>query len=204
MAACFGESHTGSKPLFFGTVKPNLGHGEAVSGVTSIIKTLMILRKGLIPKHISIKTIINESLAIHCLENIRIPMNTVPFTIANEDCKRRILILLEEFLESQPQSGDPRQKHVVAISGATEWSLRENIQRMVQYLTSHPSMNLADLSYATTARRTHHLYRSVWVATKTHELVGLMNGRLMNTSLKSPAPRSLNPIFVFTVNPLNI
>ena len=214
VAACFRESHTGSRPLFLGTVKPNLGHGEAASGVTSIIKALVMLRKGLIPKHIGIKTRMNESLATHCLENIRIPMDTVPFTTANEDNKRRILInnfnatggntciLLEEFLESQPQSGDPRQKHVVAISGATEWSLTENIQRMVQYLTSNPSTNLADLSYTTTARRMHHRYRSVWVATKTHELVGLMNGMLMNaslkSSLKSPAPRSLNPIFVFT------
>lgn len=43
VAACFGESHTGSEQLFLGTVKPNLGHGEAVSGVTSIIKALMML-----------------------------------------------------------------------------------------------------------------------------------------------------------------
>lgn len=210
VAACFGKSHTESKPLFIGTVKPNLGHGEAASGVTSIMKAIMMLRKGLIPKHIGIKTGINESLAIHSSESIRISMDTIPFTTVNEDGKRRILmnnfnatggntcILLEEFPESRPHNGDPRQKHIIAMSGATEQSLTENIRRMAQHLTSNPSTDLADLSYTTTARRTHHRYRLVWVATKTHDLVGLMEGSLKSASPKLPTPRSLNPVFVFT------
>lgn len=72
-------------------MKPNLGHGEAASGITSVIEALMMLGKGLIAKHIGIKTGINESHAIHFLENIRVHLNTVPFTTANEDCKRRPL-----------------------------------------------------------------------------------------------------------------
>lgn len=40
-------------PLYVGAVKPNIGHLEAGSGVAGLIKTIMILEKGLIPPNIN-------------------------------------------------------------------------------------------------------------------------------------------------------
>ncbi|KAL4861076.1 hypothetical protein BDV12DRAFT_204384 [Aspergillus spectabilis] len=42
-------------PLLMGSIKPNLGHGEASSGLTSIIKASLALERGQIPATISVK-----------------------------------------------------------------------------------------------------------------------------------------------------
>lgn len=40
------------QPLWVGAVKANLGHGEAASGVTALIKTLLVLREKKLPPHV--------------------------------------------------------------------------------------------------------------------------------------------------------
>ncbi|KAL4912325.1 hypothetical protein BDW62DRAFT_24860 [Aspergillus aurantiobrunneus] len=44
-----------SQPALLGSVKPNLGHGEASSGLLSIIKAILALERGQIPPTISVK-----------------------------------------------------------------------------------------------------------------------------------------------------
>ncbi len=40
------------RPLYLGAVKANVGHGEAASGVTALVKVLLMLQKNLIPPHV--------------------------------------------------------------------------------------------------------------------------------------------------------
>lgn len=40
-------------PIYIGAVKPNIGHLEAASGVASLIKSILVLEKGLIPPNIN-------------------------------------------------------------------------------------------------------------------------------------------------------
>ena len=46
-----------SKKILVGSVKPNLGHGEGVSGITSILKVVLALEHGIIPQTIGVKEI---------------------------------------------------------------------------------------------------------------------------------------------------
>ena len=41
--------------LFLGSAKANVGHGESVSGVIALIKTLMMMERNEIPPHCGIK-----------------------------------------------------------------------------------------------------------------------------------------------------
>lgn len=56
LSRVFGESHS-EAPLLIGSVKTNLGHSEAASGIASIIKTTTALEQGLIPATIGLKTL---------------------------------------------------------------------------------------------------------------------------------------------------
>lgn len=47
---------TRERPLYVGTSKPNVGHSEAASGSTGLIKTVLALEKGMLPPQILLET----------------------------------------------------------------------------------------------------------------------------------------------------
>lgn len=52
IGATFQRYRTPENPLFVGAVKSNIGHLEGSSGIASLIKTIQVLEKGLIPPNI--------------------------------------------------------------------------------------------------------------------------------------------------------
>ena len=91
---------------------------------------------------------------------------------------------------------DPRSAHVVVISARSLPSLKLNKQRMVEYLTSHPQTKIADISYTTTARRTHHVFRTVYSVQSLRDLTGLLYNDLQGS--KEPPRVDDKPPVIFT------
>ena len=105
----FAEGRQKDNPLMVGAVKANVGHGEGVStrtwtailadsyfqasGVTSLIKTIMMLRESSIPPQPGMPFKINPNFPPLSTMHVRIPDQNLPFEPPlGGDGKRRLLL----------------------------------------------------------------------------------------------------------------
>ena len=52
VANVFGPDRQDDRPLLIGSVKTNIGHLESAAGIAGLIKTALVVRHGVIPKHL--------------------------------------------------------------------------------------------------------------------------------------------------------
>ena len=179
------------QPLYLGAIKANIGHGEAASGINSLVKVLMMMKKNAIPANVGIKGIINQNFPKDLLQRkVHIKKEQTPFPRKGSD-KRKIFlnnfsaaggntaILLEDGpLWSKRRGIDPRRSHMVVVSARSIAALKQNISNLINYLKQSENTALSSLAYTTTARRMQHNYRVAVVASDISEVSGLLTTQM--------------------------
>lgn len=200
------------QPLVIGSIKPNIGHGEAAAGVSSLIKTIMMLQRDKILPHIGVKGELNPKLPPF-LDNYEIASSS---EFPRRSGKTRKLMInnfsaaggnTSIFVEDKPMIGDatlldasdPRPMHVIAISAKSALSLKGNMERLQQYLatksSSHKSL-LADIAYTSTARRLHHPLRKSYAVKSVSELSVALSKDCTSWESEQAAPAPAAPVSV--------
>ena len=193
------------QPLYLGSVKSNIGHGEAASGICALIKVLLMFKHNTIPPHCGIKDQINNTFPRDmAARRIYIPKMATQFN--GYGSKRTVYIsnfsaaggnsgmLLQESDSVSRKVEDPRKFHVVAVSARALSSLHSNLGNLVQYLDINSCASLADISYTTTTRRTHHNYKVSFNV----ESISKLKDALLIASGKTIEPTASSPRIVFT------
>ncbi|KAB8659338.1 hypothetical protein FH972_026227 [Carpinus fangiana] len=198
------------QPLHLGALKANIGHGEASSGISSMIKVLMMMQHNYIPPNVGIKGIMNKSFPTDLQErNVHIPTSQVSIP-RHGALKRKFFlnnfsaaggntaILMEDPpLRSTPTTTDPRSHHIVTVTARSIFSLKQNIHALAQCLEKDANMMLPSLSYTTTARRLQHNYRVSFTATDISQVRASLLAQIRDTY--NPVPTAATPVaFVFT------
>lgn len=193
------------RPLYLGAAKANIGHAESASGVSSLIKVLMMMKHGEIPPHCGIKTRINHNYPLDLAERgVRIAFNPTPWRREDSVSGKRAAflnnfsaaggntaVLLEDAPSQdsvEPAGGDPRPVHVVAVTARTSKSLAGNLGALLSWLEANPHTSLPALSYTTTARRMHHNYRTMVSGVDTAAVMAGLRTRLSSLDQAAAKP----------------
>lgn len=200
-------------PLLMGSVKSNIGHGEAAAGIASLLKVLLMFRKNMIPPHVGIKTEINPVVAKN-LERCKAELASkmTPWPRVSEK-KRLALVnsfgahggnttmLLEDGPHQVRVGTDQRPSHVVALSAKSKASLKGNVESLLAFLEQNPNTDLGDLAYTTCARRIHHGTRLAFAASSIEQVKQTLKGCLAADTVSTLRPAlntSASVPFTFT------
>ncbi|KAL4815331.1 conidial yellow pigment biosynthesis polyketide synthase [Aspergillus spinulosporus] len=175
--------------LHLGSAKSNIGHGESASGVTSLVKVLLMMKENMIPPHCGIKTKINHNFPTDLAQrNVHIAHQPTAWNRPSSG-KRKIFLnnfsaaggntalLLEDGPISDPEEEDKRRTHVITLSARSQTALQNNIDALCQYISEQEktfgvkdSNALPSFAYTTTARRIHHPFRVTAIGSSLQEM----------------------------------
>jgi acyl transferase domain-containing protein len=193
-------------PLLVGTVKSNMGHGEAAAGIMAFIKTMLVFQNSYIPPHIGVKTGLNPALPDLGKLGVVIPFHAAPWGPTGSQ-KRLAMInnfgaaggntamIIEEAGPRPRLREDTREAHTITISARTAQSLSLNIRRLVDYIeTSQDDLSLADVAYTLSARRRHYEYRKSVMVKSLDDAVKQLRPHIETALAQTPTSVKRPPI----------
>ncbi|RYC62694.1 hypothetical protein CHU98_g3504 [Xylaria longipes] len=207
------RNNTRSRPLYLGSAKANIGHGEAASGITSLIKVLLMMKNNTIPPHCGIKTKINHKFPTDLDErNVRIALEPTAWERQTQVARR---VFVNNFsaaggntallIEDAPKSAemdrgvaDPRVIHLVAVSAKNGVSLQGNLRSLKEFLGQYRQIPLNQVSYTTTARRIHHPHRAIFSGATVDEIRSQIDNAIANQVGMKRVKTTPKIIFTFT------
>ncbi|MEU0437903.1 type I polyketide synthase [Streptomyces sp. NPDC006290] len=186
LIATYGQDRPEDRPLWLGSLKTNIGHAQAAAGVAGVIKSVMAMRNGMLPRtlHVSEPTPHVDWSA----GNVELLTEARPWPAY--DRPRRIGVSsfgmsgtnAHVILESAPEAEETAQNTSAAdgagvlpvvLSGRTEAALRAQAARLHAHLTERPDVALADLAYSQALTRAALDHRAAVVV---HDRAGLLVG----------------------------
>ncbi|OIW23644.1 ketoacyl-synt-domain-containing protein [Coniochaeta ligniaria NRRL 30616] len=199
------------RPLYLGAVKANVGHGEAASGVTALIKVLMMLKKNAIPPHVGIKqgSVMNKGFPADLSErNVNIAFHMTPFR-RTDGKPRRIFVnnfsaaggntglLIEDAPRLEPALEDPRPVHMITVTAKSKSAMIRNAERLVSWLRENPETPISHVAYSMTARHIQHYWRMNIAASDLAEASRAISERLKENFVPV-LPEQPKVAFMFT------
>lgn len=194
-------------PLAVGSVKTNLGHCETAAGVTGIIKGLLSLQQGVIPKHINYSQpntyvpwdsngieVVDVEKRIDC--NGVIGVSSFGFGGTNAHVVLQGAGDLASVSESEPLTS----KRLFPISAQDRNALESRIAQIKKQLQSEAKISLSDLAYTLQSRSSHLPIRQCVLADSQNELVEQLDNISQgpeNKPARKPNMRANKTAFLF-------
>lgn len=184
--------HNRQMPLYVGSVKSNFSHGEASSGIASIIKVVLSFEKQIIPKHLHFHELhSNISLDKRIAQ---IPTTAIPWPSSHDRryagvnsfgwSGQNAHVLLSD-VQHDSSLGTPSLRsdtYVLPLSAKSPEMLAMLIERFLLFL-QHTTADIYDICYKASVRGNHFQYRVCAVGNNVTELI---------ESLSDPSSISVN------------
>ncbi|WP_455771437.1 type I polyketide synthase [Streptomyces malaysiensis] len=182
LMATYGQGRDADRPLWLGALKSNIGHTQAASGVAGIIKTVLALRHGVLPKTLHADELSPEvdwsAGAVELLTEAREWPETGRPRRAGVSAFGVSGTNVHVVLEQGPEHTAPVVERSIhsdvvpwVLSGRSETALRAQAGRLRDHLEERPELRPADVGYALATSRSAFRHRAVVVGAEREELL---------------------------------
>jgi acyl transferase domain-containing protein/acyl carrier protein len=171
-------------PLRLGSIKSNIGHSSAAAGVAGIIKMVLAMRNGVLPRTLHVDApspnIDWESGDVALLTEPRpwLPTAGRPrragvssFGVSGTNAH----VILEEAPSEEPAEAPAGSRRLpvvpVLVSGKGETALRAQVERLRAHLLDRPELGLTDVAYSAATTRAQFDRRAAVVASDSDGLL---------------------------------
>ncbi len=185
LLATYGREHAADRPLWLGSVKSNLGHTQAASGVAGVIKMVMAMRHGVLPKTLHV----DEPSAQVDWAAGAVELLTEARSWPETGRPRRVAVSsfgisgtnAHTVLEQAPEVADPVAAPTGpaapaalvpwVLSAKGEPALRAQAARLHALVADRPELRPADVGYSLATTRAALEQRAVLVAADREEFL---------------------------------
>ncbi|MEV5510566.1 type I polyketide synthase [Streptomyces orinoci] len=186
LLATYGQDRPEDRPLWLGSIKSNIGHTQAASGVAGVIKMVMALRHGMLPRTLHVDAPSSQvdwsAGAVELLTEARDwpetgrPRRAAVSSFGISGTNAHTII------EQAPDAATTAPVAPVVtspvipwvLSGRTEAALRAQAQRLTEWLETHPEDELVDVGHALATSRAALEHRAGLVATNRDDFLAAL------------------------------
>ncbi|THA71791.1 SDR family NAD(P)-dependent oxidoreductase [Streptomyces sp. A0958] len=194
LIATYGKGRPGDRPLWLGSVKSNLGHTQAAAGVAGLMKMIMAMRNGVLPRTLHVDT--PSANVDWSAGTVQLLTEPVPWPRTDDRPRRAGVsgfgisgtnahVIVEEPPEEDEAEGyeEPCDGPVLVPVGArSDEGLRAQAGRLADFLDERPDLTAADLGHALGTGRAALEHRAAVVADGRDELLAQLRALAAGTA----------------------
>ncbi|WP_037305017.1 type I polyketide synthase, partial [Saccharopolyspora erythraea] len=169
LLATYGQDRPAERPLLLGSIKSNIGHTQAASGVAGIIKVVLALREGLLPRTLHV-----DEPSPHVdwsSGTVALLTGTTPWPESRRPRRAAVSsfgvsgtnahVIVEQAPEptARTVTAEPRALPWI-VASRTESGLRDQANRLRAHAETHPEQDTASIGYSLVAGRAVHAHRA--------------------------------------------
>ncbi len=184
LLATYGQGRPENHPLWLGSIKSNVGHTQAASGVAGVLKIVLALNNGVLPRtlHVDEPTRHVDWTAgqVELLTERRPwernghPRRGAVSCFGLSGTNAHIIIEEAPEPDTTVETAPDAAAIPFVLSGRTPQALRAQAARLTEFLTENPSLPPLDVARTLAAGRTHLDHRGAVVARDHTELLAAL------------------------------